>query len=586
MKKKEVKSHRIVLPKSPTSIQGLDEITGGGLPKGRPTLVCGGAGCGKTLFAMEFLVRGATQYHEPGVFISFEETEKELTANVASLGFDLDSLVGHKKIWLEHIHIERGEIEQSGEYDLEGLFIRIHHAIEHIGAKRVVLDTIESLFSELPNPLILRAELRRLFHWLKRKGVTTIVTAERGDGTLTRQGLEEYVSDCVILLDHRVTDQSSIRRLRIVKYRGSMHGTNEYPFLIDEDGFSVLPVTSLGLNYSSSRERISTGIPRLDTMLSGKGYFRSSTVLVSGTAGTGKTSIAAQFVEAACKRGERVLYFTFEESPEQLVRNMCSIGINLEPWVKKGLLQFHATRPTLYGLETHLTTSIKLINNFDPHIVILDPINAFVMGNNETEVKTMLLRLVDFLKMKRITAFFTSLTSADENMEVTDVYISSLIDTWLLLRDIEIGGERNRGLYVLKSRGMAHSNQIREFQLTDHGIELLDVYVGPGGVLTGSARLSQETKDEAEQLLLQQEIVRKQIGLERKREAMEAQILLLRSEFEAEESEALKVIGIEKARNDRFSQDKIKMAKSRKGDISIKKDGTNKNKIKVQRSLV
>ncbi|MHB1688952.1 MAG: circadian clock protein KaiC [Ignavibacteriaceae bacterium] len=581
MKKNILKFQRKILPKSPTSIQGLDEITGGGLPKGRPTLVCGGAGCGKTLFAMEFLVRGATQYNEPGVFMSFEETENELTANVASLGFDLDSLVKSKKIWLEHIHVERSDIEQSGEYDLEGLFIRIHHAIESIGAKRIVLDTMESLFSGLPNPLILRAELRRLLRWLKRKGVTTIITAERGEGTLTRQGLEEYVSDCVILLDHRVNDQSSIRRLRIVKYRGSTHGTNEYPFLIDEDGFSVLPVTSLGLNYFSSQERISTGIPRLDTMLSGKGYFRGSTVLVSGTAGTGKTSIAAQFVEAACKREERVLFFTFEESPSQLMRNMHSVGINLEPFVKKGLLEVYATRPTLYGLETHLTTSIKLINKFKPNIVVLDPINAFVMGGNQTEVKTMLLRLVDFLKMKRITAFFTSLSSAGDNMEITDIYISSLIDTWLLLRDIEIGGERNRGLYVLKSRGMSHSNQIREFRLTNHGIELLDVYVGPEGVLTGSARLSQEAKNDAEQLLRQQEIGSKQFGLERKREAMEAQIVLLRSEFEVEKSEALKVIGIEKARNERFTQDKAKMAKSRKGDDYIKITGTKKNKINI-----
>jgi circadian clock protein KaiC len=579
MRTKGERLHRNFLPKSPTSIQGLDEITGGGLPKGRPTLICGGAGCGKTLFAMEFLVRGATLYNEPGVFLSFEETEKELTANVASLGFDLDSLIKHKKIWIEHIHIERGEIKQSG--DLEGLFVRVYNAIESIGAKRVVLDTIESLFSELPDPVILRVELRRLFRWLKKKGVTAIVTAERGDGALTRQGLEEYVSDCVILLDHRVTDQSSIRRLRIVKYRGSTHGTNEYPFLIDEDGFSVLPVTSLGLNYSSSAERISTGIPRLDTMLSGKGYFRGSTVLVSGTAGTGKTSVAAQFAEAACKRGERVLFFTFEESPSQLVRNMLSIGIDLERWVKKGLLQFHGTRPTLYGLETHLATSIKMINKFNPHIVILDPISGFQIGENQSEVKTMLLRLVDFLKMKRATAFFTSLTSESENMEAADVYISSLIDTWLLLRDLEIGGERNRGLYVLKSRGMAHSNQIREFLLTNHGIELLDVYVGTEGVLTGSARLSQETKDDAEQLLRQQEIGTKQFGLERKREAMEAQIVVLRSEFQAEESDALKVIGIEKARNERFTQDKIKMGKSRRGDVSIRTPGTNKKKAKI-----
>jgi circadian clock protein KaiC len=581
MKNKKAQSHRNVLAKSRTSIQGLDEITDGGLPKGRATLVCGGAGCGKTLFAMEFLVHGATQYNERGVFFSFEETEKELTANVASLGFDLDSLVERKKIKLEHINVEQGDIKLDGEYDLVGLFIRIQDAIESIRAKRVVLDTIESLFSGLPDPHMLRAELRRLLRWLKRKGVTTILTAERGEGGLTRQGLEEYVSDCVILLDHRVNDQSSIRRLRIVKYRGSTHGTNEYPFLIDEDGFSVLPVTSLGLNHSSSRKRISTGIPRLDTMLSGKGYFRGSTVLVSGTAGTGKTSIASHFVENVCKGGERVLFFTFEESPSQLVRNMRSIGIDLEPWVKKGLLQFHATRPTNYGLETHLTTSIKLINKFDPKVVILDPVNAFLTGQNQTEVKAMLLRLVDFLKMKRITAFFTSLTSTGDSLETTDVYLSSLIDTWLLLRDIEIGGERNRGLYVLKSRGMMHSNQIREFKLTNHGVELLDVYVGADGVLTGSARLSQETRDEAEQSLHQQEVVRKQIGLKRKREAVEAQIRLLRAEFEAEESETLKAIEFDKARIERLTQDKRKMAKSRRRDADTKQTGTDTNKASV-----
>jgi circadian clock protein KaiC len=567
----KLKSTLKKLPQTPTGIEGLDEITHGGLPKGRPTLVCGGAGCGKTLFAMEFLVRGATQYNEPGVFLSFEETESELTANVASLGFDLDGLVKKKKIWLEHIHVERAEIEQSGEYDLEGLFIRIHLAIESIGAKRVVLDTIESLFSGLPNALILRAELRRLLGWLKKKGVTAIITAERGEKTLTREGLEEYVSDCVILLDHRVDDQASIRRLRVVKYRGSTHGTNEYPFLIDEKGFSVLPITALGLHHAISFERISSGIPRLDTMLSGKGFFRGSTILLSGTAGTGKTSIASKFAEAACKRGERVLFFSFEESDNQLIRNMHSVDIHLDPFVKQGLLLFHATRPTHFGLESHLSTSIKLMNAFEPDIVILDPINAFVIGENKTDVKTMLLRLIDFLKMKGITAFFTSLTAATGDLEMTDVYVSSLIDTWLLLRDIEIGGERNRGLYVLKSRGMDHSNQIREFKLTNHGIELLDVYVGSEGVLTGSARLSQESKDDAEQLARQQEIRRKQFEIERKREAMEARTLLLRSEFEAEESEAHKIIGNEKARNEVITQSKVKMAKSRKGDVDSKK---------------
>lgn len=571
MKKNISKFQRKTLPKSPTSIQGLDEITGGGLPKGRPTLVCGDAGCGKTLLAMEFLVHGATLHDEPGVFISFEETEKELTSNVTSLGFDLSSLVKHKKIWLEHIHVEKGEIEESGEYDLKGLFVHIHQAIESIGAKRVVLDTIESLFSALPNATAVRAELRRLFGWLKKKGVTAIVTGERGNGTLTRQGLEEYVSDCVILLDHRVTEQASIRRLRIVKYRGSLHGTNEYPFLIDEDGFSVLPVTSIGLNHISFNERISTGIPRLDTMLSGKGYYRGSTVLVSGTAGTGKTSIAAQFVEAACKRGESVLYFAFEESPSQFMRNMSSIGIHLEQWVKKGLLHFHAARPTLFGLEHHLTTTIKLINKIKPQIVVLDPIDAFVMGGNQTEVKIMLLRLVDYLKMKNITAFFASLNTAGENQELTDMSISSLIDTWLLLRDIEIGGERNRGLYILKSRGMSHSNQIREFKLTDHGIELLDVYVGPEGVLTGSARLSQEAKNTAEQLLRQQDIERKKFGLELKRAAAEAHIVVLQSEFKTEESETLKMIEMQNAKLKTFEEDQKKMAKSRNADTVTKR---------------
>jgi len=573
MKKREVAVQRKILPKSPTSIHGFDEITGGGLPKGRPTLVCGGAGCGKTLFAMEFLVRGATVYNEPGVFISFEETGAELIANVASLGFDLETLVEKKKIWLEHIDLEPDVILQGGEYDLKLLFLRIHHAIESIGAKRVVLDTIESLFLVLPNPNIIRTELRRLFGWLKKKGVTAIITGERGENTLTRQGLEEYVSDCVILLDHRVNDQSSIRRLRIVKYRGSTHGTNEYPFIIDEDGFSVLPVTSLGLDYISSMERISTGVHRLDTMLSGKGYYRGTTILVSGSAGTGKTSLAAHFIDAACRRGERSLFFIMEESQNQLMRNMRSIGIDLEPWVKKGMLLFHATRPTLYGLENHLAATIKMVNKFNPSVVVLDPINSFVIGKNTLEVNTMLVRLVDFLKMKRITALFTSNTSDSNNTDSSDVYVSSLIDTWMLLLYIEKGGERNRGLEVLKSRGMAHSNQVREFKLTDGGIELLDVCLGPEGVLTGSARLSQESRDNAEKLFRQQEIGRKQSGIERKREAMEAQIAVLRSEFENEKSETLEAIGIDTAINERFSSDKKEMSKSREGDAEKKGNG-------------
>ena len=554
------------LPKSPTGIQGFDEITGGGLPKGRPILVCGGAGCGKTLFAIEFLVRGATEFNEPGVFMSFEETNEELTVNVASLGFDLEDLIRRKKLILDHVHIERSEIEETGEYDLESLFIRLGYAIDSIGAKRVVLDTIESLFAGLPNQLILRAELRRLFRWLKDKGVTAIITGEKGDEKLTRQGLEEYVSDCVIMLDHRVNEQTSTRRLRIVKYRGSMHGTNEYPFLIDETGFSVLPVTSLGLKHIVSNERVSSGILALDKMLEGKGYYRGSTVLVSGTAGVGKTSIAAHFAEAACKRGERVLYFCFEESPNQLIRNMLSIGIDLEPWVEKGVLLFHATRPTLYGLEMHLAVTHKAVNAFKPDIVILDPINTFVISDKEFEIKTMLMRIVDFLKASQITALFTSLTSSEGSLESSEAGISSLIDTWILLRDIELSGERNRGMYVLKSRGMANSNQIREFMLTDHGVELREAYIGSKGVLTGSARIAQEAKESAELLIRKKDIERKKREIEQKRNTLNAQVSALHFKFESEESEAIKMIEIEQDQIKRLNQDKLEMAESRHAD--------------------
>jgi circadian clock protein KaiC len=565
-------SHSLAsLQKSPTGIQGFDEITAGGLPTGRPTLVCGGAGCGKTLFGIEFLVRGATLYNEPGVFMSFEETNEELIKNVESLGFDLEDLIKHKKIALDHVHIERSEIEETGEYDLEGLFIRLGYAIDSIGAKRVVLDTIESLFAGLPNQLILRAELRRLFRWLKEKGVTAIITGERGDETLTRQGLEEYVSDCVIVLDHRVNEQTSTRRLRVVKYRGSLHGTNEYPFLIDETGFSVLPITSLGLEHIVSSERISSGITELDNMLEGKGYFRGSTVLVSGTAGVGKTSVAAHFAEAACKRGERVLYFCFEESPNQLMRNMRSIGIKLEPWVQKGLLQFQATRPTFYGLEMHLAVTHKAVDAFKPEIVIMDPINTFIMGDRENEVKTMLMRIVDFLKGNQITALFTSLTSTESALESSDVGISSLIDTWLLLRDIELNGERNRGMYVLKSRGMANSNQIREFILTDKGVKLREVYIGASGVLTGSARVAQEALENAGLLRRKQDIERRKRELERKRKVMESRVAALHAEFKSEESEALKNIEMEQDTINLQESDKIEMAVSRKSFIDMRK---------------
>jgi circadian clock protein KaiC len=555
------------LPKTPTGIQGLDEITSGGLPEGRPTLICGNAGCGKTLLAMEFLVRGATLYNEPGVFMAFEETENDLVANVASLGFDLDDLVLQKKIVLDHVHIDRSEIEVTGDYDLEGLFIRLGFAIDSIGAKRVVLDTVESLFGGFPNPQILRAELRRLFRWLKDKGVTAIITGERGNEMLTRQGIEEYVSDCVIVLDHRVTEQTSTRRLRVVKYRGSSHGTNEYPFLIDEDGFSVLPITSVGLLHTVSTEQISSGVPRLDTMLNGKGYYKGSSILVSGTAGTGKSSLAAHIAKATCERGERVIYFALEESPDQIKRNMQSIGINYEKWQKKGLIQFHSKRPTYSGLETYLTEVHKTVNKFKPHVVIIDPISSFIVGTNEFEAKAMIIRLVDFLKMNRITGFFTSLTSGGETLEHTSINVSSLIDTWLLLRDIEYNGERNRGLYILKSRGMSHSNQIREFVLTDHGIELLDVYVGKEGVLTGSSRISQEAKEKEEQLVSQKELERKKLVLTRKQEALEAQILLLKSEYESTEAEILKDIELDELRIKNLFKNQENLAKSRKADL-------------------
>jgi circadian clock protein KaiC len=467
---------------------------------------------------------------------------------------------------LEHVHIERSEIEEAGEYDLEGLLIRINLAIESIGARRVVLDTIESLFGGLPNILILRAELRRLFRFLKEKGVTVIITGERGQEMLTRQGLEEYVSDCVIMLDHRVTEQTSTRRLRIVKYRGSSHGTNEYPFLIDETGFSVLPITSVGLNHSVTSERISSGIPRLDTMLSGLGYYRGSSVLVSGTAGTGKSSLAAHFASAACKRGENVLYFALEESPMQIIRNMRSIGIDNEQWVNKGLMKFYSNRPTFYGLESYLTLMHKVINEFNPKVVIVDPISSFIVGTNDFEAKSMIMRLVDFLKMNNITGFYTSLTGANTELEHTQINISSLIDTWMILRDLEIGGERNRGLHILKSRGMAHSNQIREFKLTDNGAELLDVYVGSDGVLTGSARIAKEAKESMEQLSRQQETERKRQALERKRKALAVRITELEEEFEAESTETLKSISLEEERNKAFLLQRNDMAKSRKAD--------------------
>jgi len=525
------------LEKCTTGIRGLDEITYGGLPKGRPTLVCGPAGCGKTLLAMEFLVRGAAQYNEPGVFMAFEETDEELTRNVASLGFDLRRLEARKKLVLDYVRIDRSEIEETGEYNLEGLFIRLAHAIDSIGARRVALDTLETLFSGLPNPAIVRAELRRLLRWLKDKGVTAIVTAERGDGKLTRHGLEEYVADCVIVLDHRVAHQISTRRLRVVKYRGSAHGSNEYPFMISVNGFSVLPITSVGLDYRVSGERVSSGIPRLDSMLGGRGYYKGSSVLISGTAGTGKTSLAGTFAAATCRRGERCHYYAFEESPSQIIRNLSSIGIDFEPLIKRRLLEFHASRPTGKGLESHLLAIHNQVEQSKPDAVVLDPVTNFSAVGSLDEVRAMLARLIDFLKARQITLLCTSLTGGGGEEQQSEIAISSLMDTWLLVRNLEASGERNRGLYVLKSRGMSHSNQVREFVLSDKGIDLIDVYVGTGAVLTGSARVAQEARERAEALVAQQAIEARQIEIERERAVAESQISALKAKVKAGEED-------------------------------------------------
>ena len=558
-----------LLPKCPTGIQGLDEITGGGLPRGRPTLMCGGPGCGKTLFAAEFLVRGAVQFGEPGVFMAFEETEAELKANVASLGFDLAGLVRRKKIAIDYVRIERSEVQESGEYDLEGLFVRLNHAIDSIGARRVVLDTLEALFASLPNEAILRAELRRLFRWLKDKGVTAVITAERGREQLTRHGLEEYVSDCVILLDHRVNEQIATRHLRVVKYRGALHGTNEFPFLIGAEGISVLPITSLGLNHKISSERIATGIPRLDAMLGGRGFFRGSSILLTGTPGTGKTIVAANFAQAAARRGERTLFFSFEESPNQIIRNVHSIGLRLEPLVKGGLLRFHAARPSLYGLEMHLATMFKEIIAFQPDVVIIDPITSLMDAGTASECRAMVTRLVDYLKAGQVTTLFTSLTQAGHSLQQSEASMSSLMDSWLLLQDFEGNGERNRVLYVLKARGMAHSNQIREFLISDRGIDLVDAYIGPSGVLTGAARVAQTAREKAEALASQQEAARRQRELKRKRVALEQQISGLRSEHEASAEELRQIDEQVGTQTRLLTTERTELGRLRQADVSL-----------------
>lgn len=553
--------------KCPTGIRGLDEITQGGLPRGRTTLVCGNAGCGKTMLGMEFLIRGATLYDEPGVCVSFEESPEELASNVASLGFNVNELIAQKKLAVDYVYIEPSEIEETGEYDLEALFLRLGHAVDSIRAKRVLLDSVEALFAGLSNEATLRSELRRLFRWLKQRNLTAVVTGERGNEALTRHGIEEYISDCVILLDHRLTDAVSTRRLRVVKYRGSVHGTNEYPFLIDNDGLSVLPITSLELRHSASAEQVSTGIPALDAMFGGKGVYRGSSVLITGTAGSGKTSLLSHFVAAACARGERCVFFSFEESPDEIIRNMLSIGIDLRRWIRKGLLRLHSSRPTSLGLEMHLVRLHKIVAEFDPAIVVIDPITAMLRSGTPVDTASMLVRMIDIFKEKRITAVMTSLTSDPDSAEQTEVDISSLIDAWLLLRNLESGRERNRGLFILKARGIAHSNQIREFLLTDHGAELREVYLGSAGLVTGSSRLAEEAKNAMKTMLGRQRIEKWNSSLDRKRKLFEARIASLRMQLESHEQEAGQLIEQERLRIKELQRDRMDIGTSRKGNV-------------------
>ena len=549
------------LPKARTGIAGFDDVTYGGLPAGRPSLVCGSAGCGKTLFAATFLVNGATLYDEPGVFMSFEERAEDLAANVASLGYDLDGLVAAGKIALDHVRVERSEIEETGEYDLEGLFIRLGYAVDTIKAKRVVLDTIETLFAGLSDAAVLRSELRRLFGWLKERGLTAVITGERGEGLLTRQGLEEYVSDCVVLLDNRVEDQITTRRLRIVKYRGSAHGTNEYPFLIDEQGISVLPVTAADLSYEVSDEVVSTGIDSLDAMFGRGGLFRGSSVLISGSAGTGKTTISSHLVDAACRRGERCLSFLFEEGGEQICRNVHSVGLDLDRHVEAGLLRFEAARPTLYGLEMHLARMHRDIEQFQPRLVVIDPISA--LRGPEVELQATLLRMVDMLKVRGITAVFTSLRTDGAFGQSGDLGLSSLMDVWVKLQDVEANGERSRTLYVIKARGMNHSNQVREFQMSAAGLKLVDAYIGPAGVLTGTARLVQEAREEAARLGRRQEAERRKRELVRRREGIERQIAELHASWEAAEEEETLLLDEDAQRETLLTTERTDIARRR-----------------------
>lgn len=548
--------------KAATGIDGFDELTLGGLPEGRPTLVCGSAGCGKTLFATTFLVNGVRQFDENGVFVTFEERPPDIVDNVASLGFGLDAMMAEGRLAFEHITVDPAQVAEAGDYDLEALFLRLELAVSSVGAKRIVLDTIESLFSAFENQAILRAEIRRLFDWLKERGLTTVITGERGDGALTRQGLEEYVSDCVILLDHRVHSQISTRRLRIVKYRGTSHGTNEYPFLISQDGISVLPVSALGLEHKVSQERISSGIPDLDAMLGGGGFYRGSSILLSGVAGSGKSTIGAAFLKAACEAGERALYFSFEESAEQTRRNMRSVGIDLLPHVESGLLTMIATRPTFYSLEVHLAVMLREIQRLRPALVVLDPISAFLGSGEMLDVQAMLLRIIDQLKSHGTTGVFTHLAHV-QGATQTDAGLSSLMDAWILLLNREAGGEFNRELYLLKARGIQHSNQVREFVMSGHGISLLPPYLGDAGALTGSARRAMEARERREELSRQDAVALATTRLEQRRRRTQAQMEALQAELRADELELEATAAAEMRLRRMTAEDQLTLARAR-----------------------
>jgi len=549
------------LPKSPTGIRGFDEITGGGLPAGRPSLVCGPPGAGKSLFALQFLVNGATRYAEPGVFLTFEEKRDDVVVNVGSLKFDLDGLEGDGRLMVDALMLEP-QVVDTGDFDLAALMVRLAWAVEKVGAKRVAIDNVEALFAAFNRPALVRAELMRLFRWLKDKGLTTVITGERGAGTLTRHGVEEYLSDCVVVLDDRVVQDVATRRLRVLKYRGSTHGRNEYPFLIGPEGLEVLPITSLGLNQEVSADRVSTGVSGLDEMLGGKGVFRGSGVLVSGSSGTGKTTIAACFADAACRRGESVLFFSFEESESEIHRNMASIGLDLNGWVDSGLLHFHCERPTTRGLEDHLAMMQRLIQERAPRLVVIDPVSSLARGATAFDVSAMLMRQVYYLKAAGITAVMTVLTG-EGGLQESITNISSLVDTSLEVVILSGFGERNRGLYVLKSRGMAHSNQIREFLLSDNGVDVVPVVIGANGVLTGSARIAADSAERAtaEGVILESEELAR--ALRRRRETVDAHVATLRADFEAEEGLTQRLIQASEQRQEAVREDRLAQGRRR-----------------------